>query len=171
MTKEELQKLVSSWENLWVVKVNGVDLTPSFPLLMEMALEGNDASGWRASWVADKIAWKNRALLAPYCHRIIDALPVLNHTGKKRQFLRMVTCCKVDPDVAGWLFDYCQGLLFDSGETVAIKAYAMQILYNLSEEQPGLKPEVSETIRQIMEISHEPGIQARCRNLLKRLAR
>ena len=78
MTKEELQKLVSSWENLWVVKVNGVDLTPSFPLLMEMALERNDASGWRASWVADKIAWKNRALLAPYCRRIIDALPALN---------------------------------------------------------------------------------------------
>lgn len=171
MTKEELLVLLSSWENLWVAKVSQTDLTPYFPLLMEIAMEGDDAVSWRAAWIADKLSFKKPELLLPWSRKLVTLLPGLTHTGKKRQFLRMVTQVPVDQEVAGVLFDYCQERLVDPREPVAVKAYAMQILYHISEDQKELKPEVAETIRQVMEIYPESGIQARCRNLIRKLSR
>lgn len=171
MTREELTVLLSSWENLWVVKNNRVDLTPDLPMLMEIALEGRDHESWRAAWVADKLTSRKPDLISPYLGKLVESLPTLAHTGKKRQFLRMISCCPVDPEVAGSLFDHSQQLLFDPREPVAVKAYAMQILFNISEDQQELKPEVAETIGQVMEMYPEPGIQAKCKKLIHRLTR
>ena len=83
----------------------------------------------------------------------------------------MISSCPVDPEVAGFLFDHSQQMLFDPREPVAVKAYAMQILFNISEDQQELKPEVVETLRQVMEMYPESGIQARCKNLIRKLIR
>ncbi len=171
MTKDELTVLLSSWENLWVVKNNRVDLTPDLPMLMEIALEGRDHLSWRAAWVADKLTSRKPDLISPYLGMLVESFPTLAHTGKKRQFLRMISSCPVDPEVAGFLFDHSQQMLFDPREPVAVKAYAMQILFNISEDQQELKPEVVETLRQVMEMYPESGIQARCKNLIRKLIR
>ncbi len=169
MTKEELLILLGSWENLRVVRKSQSDLTPFLPRLMEIAMEGNGTVNWRAAWLADRFTFENPELLHPYARKLISNLPTITHSGKKRQFLRLIACIPVDPESAGFLFDYCQKLLFIPDEKTAVKVYAMQILYNISRQEPELKGEVIQTLEQVIDQFSGAGIVASARNTVNRL--
>lgn len=161
MTKDELTSLMDSWENLFLLNRSSPDPEEYLPGLMEIALEGKTTTSWRATWAADKIVEKNPGSILPWRDTIIAALPRITHTGKRRQLLRMITRCEIPESSAGTLFDYCQQRLFLPEESTAVKAYAMQILYNISQQEPGLKQEVLQTLEQVMEESSGAGILAR----------
>ena len=169
MTKNELISLMGSWENLFLLNKSSPDPEVYLPLLMEIALEGRDTASWRATWAADKIVEKHPGAVLPWRNIIIQALPGIRHGGKRRQLMRMITRCEIPDDSAGMLFDYCQERLFLQEEKTAVKAYAMEILYNISGQEPALKEEVVETLEQVMEQYTRAGIVARARKIVIRL--
>ncbi|HPN77799.1 MAG TPA: hypothetical protein PLP79_11735 [Prolixibacteraceae bacterium] len=169
MTKEELVSLLGSWENLFLLNKISPDPEEYLPLLMEIALEGKDTSSWRAVWVADKIMEQHPEALLPWRETIIGILSRIRHGGKRRQLMRMLTRCEIPESSAGMLFDYCQERLFLSEEKVAVKVYAMDILYNISGQAPELKQEVIQTLEQVAEQFQGAGIVARIRKIIVRL--
>jgi len=53
---------------------------------------------------------------------------------------------------------------------VAIKAFSMQVAFNICESFPALKRELKEAIRLNLESNGSPGVQSRGRELIKKLA-
>ena len=84
--------------------------------------------------------------------------------------LNLLTLFPIPEDRSGFLFDYCLKIIESPGSEIGLKAYAMTILYNISEQEPDLKPELI-TFLETYQHEESPGIAARSRIIIKRLYR
>jgi hypothetical protein len=169
MTKEELLEFLRDWENMTLLFNDREQAEIHFPLLMDITLNGTDRLSWRAAWAADKINEMEPGIARDWIGKLIEALPGLDHHGKKRQYLKLISLYPIPGDAESFLFDYCLEKLTAENEEVSIRVYAMQILYNISEKEPGLKAELLQIIEQEMEYRSTPGILTRGRKLANRL--
>lgn len=171
MTKEQLVSILDSWDSLTLMKLN-VESHPDYLSgLMDIALTGSNRHSWRAAWIADKINEQHPGIVKPWILQITEGLKGLKHTGKKRQFLKLVSLCPISPEHRGFLVDYCLACLDSPAEPPAVKAHAMQILYQISEYEPELKEELLQILEFEIEISESAGIKARARRLSEKLAK
>ncbi len=171
MTKNELLQVLDSWETLTLVKSYVEEHSSYLPVLMEIALNGSNRQSWRAAWVADKINDLHPGIAGPWIEPLTAALKDLRHPGKKRQYLKLVSQYPISDYNRGFLLDYCLEALDSLKEPPAVKALAMQILYNISEEEPGFKEELLQILEFMLEINESPGIRARAQRLAGKLAR
>jgi len=169
MTEAALQELIDSWENLEFLIEEIKSRPEHLPALMKIALSSDHPKSWRAAWIADKVHGENPALLSPYFDTFISYLKTGNHPGKKRHFLKIISLNEVNPKHIPFLTDYCMKT-FTSGETpTGVRVHALQILYNISEKEPGLKPELLAVIEHVNELHPSPGIRSRSRKLAAKL--
>jgi hypothetical protein len=169
MTREELTGFLENWENMTLLFNDREQARVHFPQLMEITLSGNDRVHWRASWAADKINEMIPGIAAPWIETLTGLLPGLTHNGKKRQFMKFISLYPVPPDSAGFLFDFCLIKMVSEAEDIAVRAYAMQILYNISQMEPDLKPELLQILEQEKEHKSSAGLEAKSKNLIQRL--
>lgn len=169
MEKTELIRLLDLFETRVLAVEVLSDPGQYLPLLMETALVGSPRHRWRAAFVADLIERHQKGILLPYVDAITLKLKGETHSGCRRQYLKTISLYPIQPEHQGFLADYCLEQL-DSKEPPAVKAHAMQILYNLSALEPALKPELMEVFGMVMEQNESAGIYARARNLSRRLA-
>lgn len=169
MTPEQLSGVLESWENLDFTIKECVRNPEYIEILMEIALNSNKEKSWRAAWVADKIHEINPYLVQPYLTRMIARLETESDKGKLRHFLKLISLNKIPPEKVGFLLDLCLRLMVSDKEPPAIRVHAMQILYNISQEEPGLKPEILAVIENEIELHPTPGIQSRGAKLVKKL--
>jgi hypothetical protein len=171
MTKNELLQFLDSWDTLTLLKNLAEGKIDFLPELMDIALHGNNRQSWRATWIADKVNEQQPGVIEPWIAPMTEALKGLNHSGKKRQFLKLISLYPLSVENQSFLIDYCLHILDGTGEPPAVKAHAMQILYNISEIQPDLKEELLEIMEFLIEIQESPGIQARARKLAEKLSK
>jgi hypothetical protein len=165
MTKAELIGFLENWENMSLLFDNREQALIHFPMLIEMAMEENERVNWRASWAADKINESIPGIAADWIPKLTEALPGLNHNGKKRQYLKLISLYPISERFESFLFGYCLDKLTSETEDVSVRVYAMQILYNISEKEPELKEELLQIIEQEMEYRPTPGILTRGKKL------
>ena len=91
MNKEELKEYLQSWDPMRLIFVDKELSLSSFPLLMEIALNETDHYSWRAAWAADNINEIIPGIATDWITPMINALDGLNHSGKKRQFLKLIS--------------------------------------------------------------------------------
>ncbi len=169
MDTKEMLSLLDSWENLEMV-VHELGVRPElFAVLMDVAINSREEKSWRAAWIADKIHDKKPELLKPYINKIIEQLAIEKQTGKKRHFLKLVSINNVPEKHFGFLVDYCLKVLTAEEEPPAVRVHAMQLLYNISEVEPGLKNELLAVLEYQMEYHPSPGIISRGSKLAKKL--
>ena len=169
MTKEELSVLLESWDNLPLVISTIETQQQNYKILMGIALYSADANSWRAAYIVDKIHEKNPDYILPYVNKITEQLKVENHAGKKRHFLKQISLCPISSKHYGFLFEYCLNALGSAKERAAVRVHAMQILFNISEKEPELKPEILALIEHEMEYHSTAGIISRGRKLANKL--
>jgi hypothetical protein len=169
MTKAELIDFLENWENMSLLFENREQALIHFPALMEIAMEGNERVNWRACWAADKINESIPGIAADWIPRLTEALTGLNHSGKKRQYLKLISMYPISEGNESFLFEYCLDKLNDDAEDVSVRVYAMQILYNISEKEQELKEELLQIIEQEMEYRSTPGILTRGKKLASKL--
>jgi hypothetical protein len=169
MTKEELLGFLDSWDNMTLLFNDREQAKHHFPMLMKIALTGTDRLSWRASWAADKINEMIPGIAADWIDKLVEALPHLDHHGKKRQFLKLISLYPIPEQSESFLFNYCLDKLTSSGEDISVRVYSMQILYNISEIETGLKEELLQIVEQEMEYRSTPGIRTRGKKLVTRL--
>ncbi len=169
MTKDDLCDLIDSWENLPLI-VSEMEAHPDkLRLLMDVALHGKQPKSWRAVYVTDKINDNHPDLIAPFIPEIILQLKKEKNSSKKRQFLKLVSKHDIPEKYFSFLIDYCLNCFTSSNEPVAVRVFAMQILYNISDKKPDLKPELLLVTEYEMELHPTPGVLAKGRNIAKKL--
>lgn len=169
MTDANLQALLDLRDNFSLLELQVRNEPKLLPELMELGLYSSHRNSWRALYLAEKLHGTNPESVRPYLDKMIEQLKVESHHGKRRILLKLISINEISRDHFGFLLPHCMDTLTQAKEPVANRVHAMQILYNISEEEPELKPELIDTILHEMEYHATPGIRARGKNLLKKL--
>lgn len=141
-----------------------------FDLVWEIMLEDRHPVSMRAAWTLSIFAERHPYFIEPRIDDIIEVLPKLGSTGVQRCLLKMLTLVPVPEEHCGILFDFCFEVLESVRSEIAHKAYAMFILYNISEQEPELKPELIALLESKLD-DESGGIRARSRILITKLYR
>lgn len=169
MEKDDLLELIDSWENL-TFAVREIGLHPElFSPLMEIALYHTAHKSWRAAYLADKIHDEYPELILPFIEPMIQQLEREKNSGKKRHFLKLLSTNEIPAEHYGFLVDYCINTLTSAKEPPAVRVHAMQLLFNISETEPELKPEILAVIEHEMEYHATAGILSRGSKIAKKL--
>lgn len=128
----------------------------------------NEKHSWRATWLMDKVYDIDPNLVRPYIPKMIALIPTLENESKQRQYLKLISCEPIPKDISGEFINRCFDLLINTTTAVAVKAHAMQILYNFSIIEPDIKNELALILEEQMEHG-SAGFCARARKLLKAL--
>ncbi|MBN1820448.1 MAG: hypothetical protein JXR31_16760 [Prolixibacteraceae bacterium] len=168
MKKEEILSLMESWENVAILIQEIGNHPEHYDFLMDLALNSKEKNSWRAAWMVDKIHENHPELILPYKEQIIQKLKTNTDLSKKRHFLKQLSLIEIPEKHYGFLVDYCLNAL-SSAEPPAVRVHAMQILFNISEKEKDLKPELIHVIEQEIEYRSTAGIISRGTRLLKKL--
>ena len=169
MTKQELFDLLNAWENLTIL-VKEIGTKPElFAMLIDIAINNPEQRSWRAAYLADKIHDDYPDLILPYIEEMILKLKTENNTSKKRHFLKLLSMNNIPEYHFGFLVDYCLETLASAKEPPAVRVHAMQVLFNISEKEPELKPEILAIIKHEMEYHSTAGILSRGKKLANKL--
>jgi len=139
-----------------------------FKQLMGFVFNGEKPLPLRASWVASIISDTYPELLKPYLNNIITQLTKFEHPGVRRNLMRYVASVQIPEKYAGKLFDDCYTWLLSKDEPPAVKVYSMQILFNISHNEPDLLNELLLVLEELTD--HESAaIRCRTRDILKEI--
>jgi len=125
----------------------------------------------RAAHTVSLMFDRNQQIVLPYMNRLI--ISVLNPeltSSLKRNILRILQSMEIPENFLGEIYEACYGFLINPKEEIAIRAFAITVLYNISEKYPELKPELAATIESVLsEPGCSPGVQSRAKKALKNL--
>lgn len=169
ISEDELLSIVQSWENLAFVVRHITDHPEHLDALMKLAFDDNDVRNWRAAWMVDKIHEKHPELILPYLPRMTDFVMTTQNAGKKRHLLKLISLNEIAPDRMSELLNFSIDIFTSPTEPIAVRAHAMQVLYNMATKEPDLAAEFIELIRQEMEYHGSAGIKARGRKIIQKL--
>lgn len=141
-----------------------------FDELFAMVIQNKEPISRRAIWALDHCIEKDPKLMLPKIQALIEAFPNFKHDGLKRHSLRILRNYEIPLEKFIVMVDLCFGLLRSHKESIAVKVHAMDILYSLSEKEPGLKPELAAAIEyQLHEASS--GLKNHSEKLLNKIYR
>ncbi len=169
MTKEELLELIISWENLPYIIDEIIREPQNIAALREIALHSNHPKSWRAAWIMDKIHEKSPGVITPIIPEIVEQVKIETQNGKKRHFLKLLSLNELPNKQLVVMLEFCIGLFTSAKEDLAVRVHAMQILYNITEKEPDLKPEILSLIENEMILHSSAGIISRGRKLVQKL--
>jgi hypothetical protein len=143
---------------------------PLFDELWKLFLANEEPISRRAAWVVDVVTEKHPEWVTGLLEDLVECIPSFRHDGMKRHSLHILSRSPLPENKLGEIADFCFGWLLQAGEAVATKMYSMEILYRISEIEPDLKPELSDSIRMQM-IEGTPGIKSCGRRILEKLSK
>jgi len=115
-----------------------------FKKVLAFSLQDNGVFAMRASRVICHSALDHPELISPYLIEIIRKLPKFKNDGLKRNFTKMISelPANFDEETMSILVNQCFEWITSPAEKVALKVYALDILYNISELYPDIKNEL-----------------------------
>ncbi len=144
--------------------------TDLFETVWEIMFEDSNPVSMRAGRVIYLFGQKHPYFIEPRAPEIIKRLSSVKTEGVVRSLLGVLCMVPLPEDESGYLFDLCYNIVESPASAIAHKAYALTILYNISEMEPGLKPELITFFEEQLD-TESAGIKARTRSLLNRLYR
>ncbi|MDF1573584.1 MAG: hypothetical protein P1P86_00125 [Bacteroidales bacterium] len=139
-----------------------------FSQLYDLALHEKDPLAWRAGWILDGSDEKRPELARKHIPAIVEALPTLESLGTLRSLLRLLSRHDIPEEKQGLLIDLCFGYLHSEKYPVAVKAHAMQIIYNHVRIYPELKVEFLSILEDEAK-NNSAGFKARASILMKQM--
>lgn len=169
MKKEDAIDIINTWENLNFY-IQQISKHPEdLKVLFDIASDDSKQEYWRAAYLIDRLADDFPDLIEPCIPDMINALKKTNNTSKVRHYLKLISQYPINKEEMDFLFNYCLDAFTNTGFPVAVRVHAMQVLYEISEVEPGLKPELIHIIENEMELHPTPGIKTRGRKLIQKL--
>lgn len=129
---------------------------------------GSHERSWRATWLMDKVYDEAPELIRPYIPQMIQLIPNLECQSKQRQFLKLISAEPLPKKISGHFINSCFDLLISNATPVAVRVYAMQILFNFSQQEPDIKNELALVIEEFM-TDGSAGFKCRGKKILKKL--
>lgn len=135
--------------------------------LFELVLKNQEPYSRRAIWVFDACDEELKGVAKPFLPTLIENLDTFSHDGMKRHSLRILSRHEITEDQMVRVMDFCFKML-TLFEAAAIKVHAMQILYNISQKVPEIKPELISAIELTVQ-EGTTGVKNRGFRMLKKL--
>lgn len=123
----------------------------------------------RSAWVVSVIAEKDPNLLTKYLKIFTDLLEKPNkHDAINRGICRSLQFMDIPEKYEGRLLDLLFKLMNSNQEPIAVKVFAMQVIYNISKKYPDIIPELKASIEAQLP-NGSPGIKSKGRKILKQI--
>jgi len=171
-----LQSLVNSMMSIkeaeWIA-VSAVENPAIFKKLLEYSYSPDKKLAFRASWTLTKVCDKFPEMIYPHLTGIIDSLDKLDNESVQRSFLRILSLTdikRLSIKQHGMLTEHCFNALKSGFSAVAVKAYSMEIVYQLVLIYPELLNEFSASVN-LVQGEGSAGIIARGQMIMKKLAK
>ncbi|GAB4107634.1 hypothetical protein GCM10028791_00800 [Echinicola sediminis] len=140
-----------------------------FADLFRIFMKGPYRITQRAAWPLSLIVERHPALLMPYYKEIIYMLKKPGeHDAVRRNLLRVLQDQQIPSAYEGEILELGFEFLQDKQQPIAIRVFAMQVVYNLSDSYPEIKPELKVIIEDMLPYA-SAGIKSRARKLLAKL--
>ena len=123
----------------------------------------------RAAWIVSTAAEPYPYLFEAHLELFIKQLLIPDLVVvKKRNILRILQFTDIPEEWQGYAADICFRFLGNVQEPIAVRAFAMTVVYNIGKKQPDLLPELRLMIEDMMPHGSS-GIKARGRKILKEI--
>lgn len=165
--EEELLREYSKKQTVKIAKYVGDD-PQKFKHLINLLASNSVLISQRTSWVLSACTDQYPELAKPHLKELVNHLKKPSHDAVKRHILRMLQNIEIPKNLYGNITDLCFRFLSSSNEPVAIKVFAMTVLYNITQHEPDLKNELKILIEDQMDYE-SPAFTSRGGKILKRL--
>ncbi len=122
----------------------------------------------RAAWVMSHTVDKYPHLIVPYIGEFIPMLKSHKLVAVRRNIARVLQYVNIPEEYQGELVNVCFDILLNPKDALAVQAFSMTILYNITLEQPELKDELILVIEDMLP-NGSPGIKSRGKKTIKAL--
>ena len=139
-----------------------------FAELMNLMLTSKYPISLRAAWAVSIIADENPYLLDPYIDQLIEGIEDFAHPALTRCTMKYLSFNSIPVSKLGMMLNLSYKYLLDIKTPIAIRVYAMQIIFNIAQKEPDLKEELRLTIESLYETG-SAGFKNRASKLLRRL--
>jgi len=139
-----------------------------FDLLFKFVFSDDKRLAWRACWIIDTASEDFPELLADKLPFLIEGLLSTANSSLKRHFTRILCRYSIPEKYLGRLIDRSFELLSPT-EPVAVRAFAMQLLFNMTRQIPDLKGELISVLEYLAEEGGSAGFMNRSTKLLRQL--
>ncbi|HPE55283.1 MAG TPA: hypothetical protein P5514_04885 [Bacteroidales bacterium] len=141
-----------------------------FKQFLEITLREKGALSQRASRVVNFATLNHPGLFKPYAVEIVAKMPDMKHDSVKREIIKTFADHDFDMDevTTSKLLEICFKWFTDQNEKIAVQAYALDVLYKISNQYPDLKFELISVIEQQREFM-STGMKARIAKMLPML--
>lgn len=119
-----------------------------------------------ASWAVGIIAQKEETLLLPYVGKMLDNLAHPKHNAILRNTMRAWQYMTIPEQFEGQVYEQCFNYISSPSEAIAVRAFSMNICYNIAVKYAELMPELKLQLQQCM-LEEAPGVVGRARQLLR----
>lgn len=141
-----------------------------FTVFIDLFLHDEYKVVQRAAWVLSVVAEKHFELAKPWLPQMIAKMQEPGvHVAVKRNVVRILQFLEIPEELQGDVMNVCFDMLADPKETIAVRAFSMTVLANLSKYYPDIKHELIAIIEDQLEQGASPGFIARSKKLLKEL--
>jgi hypothetical protein len=122
-----------------------------FKELMKCFTDNNYRIAQRAAWSVSDGAQRNQELIQPYLKDIVVQLQRTDvHPAVVRNSVRILQSLEMPGELHGEVMNACFGFIEKPATPVAIKAFALTTLYNLSKHYPDIQHELQVIIEERM---------------------
>ncbi len=136
--------------------------------LWEMTMRNEHPLSWRAMWFLEHLGADNHEILRPYLKLIVAEFLNFKFDGQRRSALKILQMFPVTDYDYGVVLNFCFDIILSNNEPIAVRSFAMQIVFDIAMVEPELKPELKEVIKLILP-ENSKGIQSKARKLLAKL--
>jgi hypothetical protein len=136
---------------------------------LKIAMDDIQPKNWRAMYLVDLIHDQNPELVLPYFSKMTEFLLSTKNSSKKRHLLKLVSSHDVPDEDLVLLLEFCIREFTNAAEPVAVRVYAMQILFHIALKEPGFANELIDLIENEIEYHGSPGIASRGWKLINKL--
>jgi hypothetical protein len=141
----------------------------NFKELMDCFLSCEYRVAQRAAWAVSQSVEKNPAIVEPYIEMLVDQLSRKDvHNAVIRNSLRILQNLDIPEEFHGKILNACFAFIEDPSAPIAIKAFSLTMLDNLSKHYPEIKHELKLIIEERLD-TETPAFKARAKRILGKL--
>lgn len=136
--------------------------------LMQLFINDEYRIVQRAAWILSSVANDHPEVIIAYIPQMIDRMKDVHApVAVKRNVLRILQRHTIPPAVHGELMNLCFDYLSDPKEVIAVRAFSMGILEQLSRLYPEIKNELRIIIETELALSPTPGFRSKAKKVIK----
>ena len=140
--------------------------------LLIFSLEDDQLVSNRAIWVLNYCAEIDFERVKPFQSKLIEHLKNKSlHSGVIRSILRIFLRQPIPKKYESFMLDKCYEYIKNPSEAIAVRAFAMTIVFNISKIYPELLNEFSEVLSYLNLPEESPGIKTTVKKMMKLIAK